>query len=139
MNDNNNLFRLHWIIFLKPILVLLIPLIITYLGFFNLAALCIFMAVCAVLLVAELVNYSFTWMRIKNNSVTLQTGFVVQQTIEIPFKKIESVDIRQTLLGTVLNYGDIIIVGSGGSRNFMNCVANPITCRRYIEQYLHAA
>jgi uncharacterized membrane protein YdbT with pleckstrin-like domain len=131
--------RLHWIIFFRPFLLLIIPLTIAYLGVFQLHILMTFLGISVMWFIMEIVHYCFTWMVVKPKNVILQSGFLVQQTIDLPIKKIESIDTRQSLLGTLFNYGDIIIIGSGGSRQVMNCISEPLTCRRYIEQYLHAA
>lgn len=130
--------RLHPIIFLKPLSLLLIPFLMTYMGFIQWSAIIVFLLVTVIWLGMEMMRYAFTWISIQPHHVILQSGFWVQQTIDLPLKKIESVDIRQTLIGTIFNYGDILITGSGGSRQMLHCIQSPLTCRRYIEQYLHA-
>ena len=130
--------RLHWIIFLRPLVLLLIPVVVAYMGIFQLHILLTFVGISVVWLISEFIRYQFTWMQVKPKNVILQSGFLVQQTIDIPLKRIESIDTRQTIMGTIFNYGDIIIIGSGGSKQIINCVNHPLTCRRYIEQYLHA-
>jgi uncharacterized membrane protein YdbT with pleckstrin-like domain len=84
------------------------------------------------------VRYHYTSLLIKPRGIVLQTGFWVQQTIDLPMRRIESIDVTQTLFGTLFNFGDIIITGSGGTRQVIGPIENPLTCRRYIEQYLHA-
>lgn len=130
--------RLHPIIFLKPLSLLLIPLLMTYIGVVQWTAMIAFLLVTLIWLGMEMIRYAFTSISIQQHHVILQSGFWVQQTIDLPLKKIESVDIRQTLIGTIFNYGDILITGSGGSRQMLHCIQSPLTCRRYIEQYLHA-
>lgn len=137
-NEQGFTCRLHPIIFLKPLALLLIPLLMTYLGFFQYLAILAFVMVAGIWFCMEMIHYVFTWISIQPKNVILQSGFWVQQTIDLPLQKIESVDIRQTLFGTLFNYGDIIITGSGGTRQMLQCIRQPLTCRRYIEQYLHA-
>ena len=85
------------------------------------------------------VTYHFSSLTIKHRQVILRTGMVVRQTIDIPFNKIESIDIRQSLLGSILRYGALVITGTGGSRNLINYINSPLTCRRHIEQQMHHA
>lgn len=66
----------------------------------------------------------------------IRTGVVVRQTIDIPISKIEAIDIRQSILGSMLSYGTMSITGTGGTRRIINFLHNPLTCRRYIEQLL---
>ena len=57
--------------------------------------------------------------------------------MDIPLNKIESIDIRRSLLGSLLQYGTLVITGTGGSRQLVNFLDKPLTCRRYIEQLMH--
>ena len=70
--------------------------------------------------------------------MVIQSGFLVQQTLDFPMQRIESIDIRQTIIGALFNYGDIVITGSGGTQQVVVAIEHPLTCRRYIEQNLHA-
>ena len=83
------------------------------------------------------VTYHFSSLTIKKKQVILCTGILVRKTLDIPLNKIESIDIRQSLLGSLLRYGSLVITGTGGSRQFVNYISKPLTCRRYIEQLMH--
>lgn len=130
--------KLHWIIFLKPISLLLFPLVLGFVLGFQLQVFAIFTLISIGWLITEMVRYNCTSLTIKSKGIILQTGFWVQQTIDLPMRRIESIDVTQTLFGTMLNFGDIIITGSGGTRQVIGPIDNPLTCRRYIEQYLHS-
>ena len=84
-----------------------------------------------------LLTYRFSSLTIKKNQVILRTGILVRQTIDIPLNKIESIDIRQSILGSILHYGSLVITGTGGTRQMVNYLNKPLTCRRYIEQLMH--
>ena len=131
--------RLHWIIFLKPIGLMLVPFILWY--FFNIyerQGIVLFLLVGLGWLTMEIVRYTFTSLTIRKTNVIYQTGILVQETKDYPMQKIESIDIRQTIIGTIFNYGDIIITGSGGTQQLIVGIENPLTCRRYIEQFMHS-
>ena len=83
------------------------------------------------------VTYLFSSLTIKQKRVILRTGIIVRQTIDIPLNKIESIDIRQSLLGSLLKYGALVITGTGGTRHLINYINRPLTCRRHIEQLMH--
>lgn len=136
--DSNVVYftRLHWIIFFWPTLALAGALAITSyvpqlrevgygLTFFALAW--VFMT---------WITYYFSSLTIKTNQVILRTGVVVRQTIDIPLNKIEAIDIRQSIMGSILRYGMVCITGTGGTRRIINYLNNPLTCRRYIEQLM---
>lgn len=130
--------KLHWIIFLKPILLLLFPIALSFVLGFQFQVFAVFALIAIGWILTEMVRYHFTSLTIKSKGIVLQTGFWVQQTIDLPMRRIESIDVTQTLLGTLFNFGDIIITGSGGTRQVIGPIDNPLTCRRYIEQYLHS-
>ncbi len=142
MNDSNKeqiyQSKLHWIIFLKPLLLLFFPLALTFILGFQLQVFAVFTFIAFGWIITEMVRYHFTSLTVKPKGIVLQTGFWVQQTIDLPMRRIESIDVTQTLFGTLFNFGDIIITGSGGTRQVIGPIENPLTCRRYIEQYLHS-
>ena len=61
----------------------------------------------------------------------------MRETVDIPLSKIESIDIRQSILGSLFQYGSLVITGTGGTRQSMGYVSKPLTCRRHIEQLMH--
>lgn len=128
--------RMHWIIFFWPLLALCGALAlasyVTQLrevgyGFIAFSLIWMFMT---------WVTYYFSSLTIKKNQVILRTGVIVRQTIDIPLNKIEAIDIRQSILGSILNYGMVCITGTGGTRRMINYLHHPLTCRRYIEQLM---
>lgn len=143
MTENNIVYqaRLHWIIFLWPVIMLCVtayvalvfrpPQIPSYV--FSALALFALLWMCSIAL-----TYLFSYLIIKNKQVILCTGIWVRQTIDIPMSKIESIDIRQSVLGSILQYGSLVITGTGGTRQVVAYLSKPLTCRRYIEQLMHA-
>lgn len=130
--------RLHWILFIWPVVLMIFGL---YIGFkfaplykagMGLVAVAIFWEV------VVLLTYQCSYLIIKRKQVILCTGIFVRQTLDIALNKIESVDIRQSVLGSIFQYGSLIITGTGGTKQYINYLDKPLTCRRYIEQTLHS-
>lgn len=129
--------KLHWIIFVAPICMLIL---FMYLGaeYWQLREVSVFMIVSALLWsFMTWITYQFSSLTIKKTQVILRTGFLVRQTFDIPIGRIESIDIKQSVIGSIFQYGFLLITGTGGTRNSMNFIANPLTCRRYIEQLMN--
>jgi uncharacterized membrane protein YdbT with pleckstrin-like domain len=139
MTENNIIYeaRLHWILFFWPALFFCLTL---YVGteYRIVATPSYILSACAVVwgLFVGL-SYIFSSLVIKKRQVILSTGILIRQTIDIPLNKIESIDIRQSILGSLLSYGSLVITGTGGTRQLVNYISHPLTCRRYIEQILH--
>jgi uncharacterized membrane protein YdbT with pleckstrin-like domain len=134
------LARLHWILFLGPLCLLLISLVLgLYLDYPSLKPLALFFMLFSWAWgVMVWVTYRFSSLTIKKKQVILRTGLLVRQTVDIPFARIESIDIRQTIIGSLFQYGSLVITGTGGSRQLIHYLSKPLTCRRYIEQHMHA-
>ena len=139
MTDSNIIYqaRLHWVIFIGPVILLCLGLFIG-LRFDQVQILSLFFIGFALLWALIVwITYQSSSLTIKKTQVILRTGFLVKNTMDIPLSKIESIDIRRTLLGSLFHYGSVVITGTGGSRQMVNYLNKPLTCRRYIEQLMH--
>ncbi|MBA4697194.1 MAG: PH domain-containing protein [Legionella sp.] len=137
--DSNVVYtaRLHWILFLGPVLfMLLILYAITHLFLLTGSAILLFLLGLA-WLGAIWVTYTFSYLEIKPRKISLRTGIFVREIVDISMDKIESIDIRQSILGSILQYGSLVITGTGGSHRMIHYLKNPLTCRRYIEELMH--
>jgi uncharacterized membrane protein YdbT with pleckstrin-like domain len=47
--------------------------------------------------------------------LTAQQGFLSRHSTDIPLGKIESVSVNRGLAGQILDYGTVIVTGSGGT------------------------
>lgn len=138
--DNSVIYftRLHWVIFFGPLVGLGIAGAIYY-YIPLLQQVSLFLGAFAILwILMTWVTYYFSSITIKSKQVILRTGIIVRQTVDIPLSKIETIDIRQSILGSILSYGTLIITGTGGTRHLINYLHRPLTCRRYIEQLMNA-
>lgn len=139
MAESNAVYlaRLHWILFLWPIIFACLAM---YLGIeihqLKEVAL-LFVVIALVWLAMTWINYHFSSLTIKKKQIILRTGMMVRKTIDIPLTKIESIDIRQSVFGSIFHYGTLIITGTGGTRHMIGFLDKPLTCRRYIEQLMH--
>jgi len=69
---------------------------------------------------------------VTDRRVVHKTGFIKRRTFEIALDKIESVDVDQTILGRILNYGDVTIMGVGEGRQTISTIASPLLFRSAI-------
>lgn len=130
--------RLHWVLFLSPIVLLLIAVAVRYYTPQVPYEIVSVLALIAVIWeVIVWLTYRYSYLNIKTNRVVMCSGIVVRQTVDIPMNKIESIDIRQSILGSLLQYGSLVITGTGGTRQFINFLNKPLTCRRYIEELMY--
>ena len=140
MTDQNVVYvaRLHWLLFFWPIVMgcLTLFLGIQFVQLKEIAL--IFLVFSFVWGGVNWVIFHFSSLTIEKKRVIFRTGLLVRKTTDIPYTKIESIDIRQSIIGSIMQYGALMITGTGGTKHFINFVAKPLTCRRYMEQLMHA-
>lgn len=59
-------------------------------------------------------------------------GFIQRSTFEMNIDKVESVDVEQSVLGRVLGYGDVTILGVGEGKKTIRLIASPLDFRSFI-------
>lgn len=69
---------------------------------------------------------------VTNLRVVHKTGFIKRRTFEMALDKVESVDVNQSILGRILNYGDVTIKGIGEGRETIRTIASPLAFRSSI-------
>lgn len=69
---------------------------------------------------------------VTNLRVVHKTGFIKRRTFEMALDKVESVDVDQTILGRILNYGDVTIRGVGEGIETIRTIASPLAFRSSI-------
>ena len=69
---------------------------------------------------------------VTNLRVVHKTGFIQRRTFEMSLDKVESVDVSQSIMGRILNYGDVTIMGVGEGRETISTIASPLAFRNSI-------
>ena len=69
---------------------------------------------------------------VTNLRVVHKTGFIKRRTFEMSLDKVESVDVNQSILGRIMNYGDVTILGVGEGRETISTIAAPLEFRNFI-------
>ncbi|MBR1123887.1 PH domain-containing protein [Bradyrhizobium lablabi] len=64
--------------------------------------------------------------------VVHKEGFISRKTFEMNVDKVESVDVTQTVLGRLLDYGDVMVRGIGEGDKEIKTIASPLAFRNAI-------
>jgi len=75
------------------------------------------------------IQYISTEMAITNRRVIAKVGFIWRRTIEMERQKVESVSVNQSILGRILDYGTIIVRGTGSTLEPMSNIDSPMEFR----------
>lgn len=89
-------------------------------------------------LASSLVTFVTTEFAVTNRRVIGKVGFVRRHSMELPLAKVESVQAHQGIVGRMLNYGTIMVRGSGGSTLPVPFIEDPQTFRNRINAAIAA-
>lgn len=64
--------------------------------------------------------------------VVHKEGFISRKTFEMNVDKVESVDVNQSVLGRMLDYGDVMVRGIGEGDKEIKTIAAPLSFRNAI-------
>jgi uncharacterized membrane protein YdbT with pleckstrin-like domain len=75
-------------------------------------------------------------LAVTNKRAIYKTGLIQRKTTELFLNKIESVEVGQTVLGRLLNYGTVTLQGTGGSSEPIHQIAKPLEFRRQVHEQI---
>ena len=132
--------RLHWVLFVKPALVVLAGVILMvllrqvqdprWLWIFG-AAVALIGLVWAFVHYVEVMTSEFA---VTTSRLIFKVGLISRYTTELLLAKVESIGVQQGLIGRLLNYGDLTVTGTGGAREVFRRVRDPIGFRNHVQQ-----
>lgn len=133
LSDEKLIYRSHphWIIFFRPVISLLLAICAFYGGLFliaDLAGLITFLGYLSALMVYYTSEFAIT-----NQRVISKSGFIRRYSFENALNRIEGVEVEQSILGRLLDYGTIRIRGVGGSAELFPTVPNPLLFRHKVQ------
>jgi uncharacterized membrane protein YdbT with pleckstrin-like domain len=131
----------HWIFYLPAIAAWLLALILLFLSRSAVteSVILLCLSASAVAAIAGLYWSAKAWFHrwttetdVTNLRVVHKTGFIKRRTFEMSLDKVESVDVNQSILGRILNYGDVTILGVGEGKETISTIASPLDFRNFI-------
>ena len=127
---------LHWVVYLPATALWLLALIaLTVGGALGPVSLLVAL-VCALVGLCLAANAWFrrwtTEIDVTDRRIVYKRGFIRRHTVEINMDKVESVDVDQSILGRMLNFGDITIRGTGVGIEPLHDVDAPLEFRNQV-------
>ena len=133
--------RLHWILFLRPALLVLLGVALGIALYRSVPEpRWLWLIGPAIVLVGlgfglihwvELMTSEFA---VTSTRVIFKVGLVARYTTELLLAKVESIGVEQGLPGRLVNYGDITVIGTGGTREVFRRVRDPVGFRNHVQQ-----
>ena len=131
----------HWMFYLPATAAAVVALLLLILSRTTAIDWLVMLCLAAAAVVAILALYwaGKTWFHrfttetdVTNFRVVHKTGFITRKTFEMSLDKVESVDVDQTILGRILNYGDVTIRGVGEGIEKIETISSPLAFRNSI-------
>ena len=70
---------------------------------------------------------------VTNKRVIIKVGLISWRTIEINMSKVESVEVNQDIFARLFNYGTIVVIGTGGTKESFDLIDDPLAFRRAVQ------
>jgi len=83
-----------------------------------------------VVIMVALIRRGTTELVLTDRRIITKRGFIARATVEMTLVKVESLHVNQGLLGRMLNYGDVTVVGTGSSLEPLRGIRGPLELRR---------
>jgi uncharacterized membrane protein YdbT with pleckstrin-like domain len=122
----------HWILYLPPLFLAVVGAVAAGFGppGFIVAAICF-----AIAIVLALRAWFIRWtteIAVTDRRVIYAQGFIQRRSVEVHMDKIESVDVDQSVLGRLFNYGNVTIHGTGTTLEPLRDIDRPIEFRNQV-------
>ena len=138
--------RLHWIIYWRAILCFVVGTVLLLLEQIYGADPTIKAVSAAVAFVVFMVFFLHAWwirwiteFAVTNRRVIYKRGFINRHTVEMNVDKVESVNVDQSVLGRMLDYGTLNVLGTGQGIEHLHSIAAPLELRSAITTHEAAA
>lgn len=122
---------LHPVVFLIPLLLLIAG---GFLHFTGYTSIVLYLAVFSG--ISSLINYMSSEFSLTSKRVIGKTGFLRRKSVDLLLGKVESLKIDQDILGRLLNYGNVVVTGTGATKEIFSNISNPLKLRSEVNSIL---
>ena len=129
--------KMHWIAYVPALLEVLAGAVLAIMAQAWGAPVLYYLAV--LVLVVALVHFLVLWIgrwtteiAVTDRRVIYKTGLISRETNEMNMDKVESVKVDQSILGRLLDYGDVSVLGTGAGFEPLRKIAAPLSLRNHI-------
>ena len=135
--------KLHWIILLVPIIFAVIFAVIALImifaggdaaavGYFFL----LFLFIAIIRVISSFITFKTSEIGVTNKRILIKVGWIRRTSLETLLTKVEGIQVNQGILGRILNYGTIIIKGTGGTSTPFHKIEAPLEFRKKVQEQI---
>jgi uncharacterized membrane protein YdbT with pleckstrin-like domain len=122
---------IHWKVYLPGLLLLVVAVLCIGAGLLAFVGILLLFPAFALLAWAWFQRF-ITEIAVTNRRIIYKSGFIQRHTIEMNMDKVESVDVSQSILGRILDYGDIVVRGTGATLEPFRGIGAPLDFRNHV-------
>ena len=89
-----------------------------------------------VLAIPPFIAKSTSEFGVTSKRVIIKVGLIRRRTLELLLRQVESIQVEQSILGRIFDYGSITLSGTGGVREVFHNIAAPLEFRRKIQSLI---
>jgi uncharacterized membrane protein YdbT with pleckstrin-like domain len=128
--------RLHWLLFLGPVLFTVVVLVpaawfLANGSWSNYAWIPLGLGL--LVLLATFIKRQSSDFAVTNKRVMMKIGVFSTRSVELLLNKIEAIVVNQSFMGRIFGYGDIVLTGSGGTKEAFSNIQRPLEFRRAVQ------
>jgi uncharacterized membrane protein YdbT with pleckstrin-like domain len=86
--------------------------------------------------VASWIRYVSSEYGITNKRVIMKVGLIQRDAFDTFLTRVEGIKVLQSIPGRLLNYGTILVIGTGGTKDAFYAVPDPLEFRRIIQEQM---
>lgn len=128
--------RLSRVMFIWPVLIGIAGAVILGLWYHSPVAKAgggLLLAVALLLGLARYVSYASSEFAVTNLRVIIKVGVFRRRTLELQRSKVEAIAVNQSILGRIFGFGDIVVTGTGGTKEPFHNIGAPLQFSRAVQ------
>jgi uncharacterized membrane protein YdbT with pleckstrin-like domain len=86
--------------------------------------------------IGSLINVTSSEFGVTTRRVIMKSGLIRRKTLELNLAKVESIEVKESLLGRILDFKTVLLIGSGGTRQRFQYVADADLFKRYVVEQM---
>jgi uncharacterized membrane protein YdbT with pleckstrin-like domain len=131
--------QLHWVVFMPPLVLFIVVMALFSLGGAGpTIAVILLLFVGLPMTLDALVTRATSEFVVTNKRVLIKTGWMRRHSLETLLSQVEGIRVEQGILGRMLDYGTIVVSGTGGSKESFDRIADPMLFRRRVQDQIVA-
>ncbi len=137
--DLKHITRLHPIVLLTPAMVVSL-----LAGFLMITAeyppawwtVLVIVLLATIKLVDRIILHLTSEFGVTSKRVLGKTGLIRLNTVDIVLAKVEAIRIRQSILGRIFDFGDVLVTGTGGTVEVLKFIPDPVFFSTCVQEEL---